>query len=289
MTPPACEGCGVALPSAFPGASVVCACGLRAEIAGARPSSAAPTRAAGPYREAAPALDRHDAAPCPYCGNACPPLVRICPHCDVRLDAVRCQRCFTLQAPGEFACGRCKQALELEPLLDATDAPCPRCRHPLDAGAALAQGARVHECPRCGGIFLPRETLAEILCNAEVAGALPAGPPRRPRDLGEVRYLSCPLCHSSMNRVNFGKVSGVIVDVCKGHGTWFDAGELTSVVAFAAAGGLDKTRERERAEERVSRERSQEVRVELAVMEAKERASERLDAWRELLDVLFRW
>ena len=52
-----------------------------------------------------------------------------------------------------------------------------------------------------------------------------------------------------MNRVNFGKVSGVIVDVCKLHGTWFDAGELTRVVAFAAGGGLERTRAREKLEQ----------------------------------------
>jgi len=37
-----------------------------------------------------------------------------------------------------------------------------------------------------------------------------------------------------MNRINFGRTSGVIVDVCKKHGTWFDGGELTQVIAFAA-------------------------------------------------------
>jgi len=42
-----------------------------------------------------------------------------------------------------------------------------------------------------------------------------------------------------MNRVNFGRKSGVVVDVCKVHGTWFDAGELTQAVEWVASGGLD--------------------------------------------------
>jgi Zn-finger nucleic acid-binding protein len=42
-----------------------------------------------------------------------------------------------------------------------------------------------------------------------------------------------------MNRVNFGKRSGVIVDVCKEHGVWFDRGELTQAIEFVAKGGLD--------------------------------------------------
>ena len=109
-------------------------------------------------------------------------MVRICPHCDVRLESVRCQRCFSLQAPGTFACTRCGSALELEPMLDATDAPCPRCQHPLEA--APGELGRAHECPRCGGIFVPRDALAEILCGAELGGALREGPPRRGSGIG---------------------------------------------------------------------------------------------------------
>jgi Zn-finger nucleic acid-binding protein len=51
-----------------------------------------------------------------------------------------------------------------------------------------------------------------------------------------------------MNRVNFGKRSGVIVDVCKGHGTWFDAGELTRAIEFVARGGLEETERRDQEE-----------------------------------------
>ena len=123
---------------------------------------------------------------------------------------------------------------------------CPRCQHPLEI--APGDDPRLHECPRCGGMFVRREYLTEMLCNAELGGGLRESG-LRPKALDEVRYLPCPLCHASMNRVNFGRVSGVIVDVCKMHGTWFDAGELTRVIAFAAAGGLEKTRQQRGAGE----------------------------------------
>ena len=48
------------------------------------------------------------------------------------------------------------------------------------------------------------------------------------------------------NRINFAKCSGVIVDVCKGHGTWFDRDELTRIVEFIRGGGLDAARAKER-------------------------------------------
>jgi hypothetical protein len=47
-----------------------------------------------------------------------------------------------------------------------------------------------------------------------------------------------------MNRINFGKLSGTVVDVCKGHGTFLDAGELHQIVAFVLDGGLERARQR---------------------------------------------
>ena len=64
----------------------------------------------------------------------------------------------------------------------------------------------------------------------------------------QVRYLRCPSCDKSMNRRAFGRISGVIVDVCKDHGVWFDSGELAEVLAFIERGGLERAREREAEE-----------------------------------------
>ena len=49
-----------------------------------------------------------------------------------------------------------------------------------------------------------------------------------------------------MHRQNFARVSGVIVDTCKGHGVWFNQGELRRVVEFIRAGGMDRARDREK-------------------------------------------
>jgi Zn-finger nucleic acid-binding protein len=40
----------------------------------------------------------------------------------------------------------------------------------------------------------------------------------------------------------------VIVDICKGHGTWFDRDELNRIVEFIRAGGLEASRTREKAQ-----------------------------------------
>ena len=49
-----------------------------------------------------------------------------------------------------------------------------------------------------------------------------------------------------MNRVNFGKISGAVVDVCKGHGTFLDRGELNQIVRFIHSGGIERARAAER-------------------------------------------
>src|SRR4051812_43321923 len=54
-----------------------------------------------------------------------------------------------------------------------------------------------------------------------------------------------PRVKNLMNRVNFAHTSGVIVDVCTKHGTWFDADELRRVLEFITSGGLEAARARE--------------------------------------------
>lgn len=56
-------------------------------------------------------------------------------------------------------------------------------------------------------------------------------------DSHKIVYLKCPACEGPMVRKNFAKVSGVIVDECLRHGTWYDAGELPAILAFLRQGG----------------------------------------------------
>ena len=42
-----------------------------------------------------------------------------------------------------------------------------------------------------------------------------------------------------MNRVNWGRHSGVIVDRCEEHGTWYEPGEVEKIREFVALGGVE--------------------------------------------------
>jgi len=106
------------------------------------------------------------------------------------------------------------------------------------------------ECLACGGVFVDPPSFERICAEREQQAVVlkasfpaPAGRPSRAE-----RYWPCPACGRLMNRQNFARLSGVIVDVCKGHGVWFNHGELQAIVEFVRAGGLDRAREREKTD-----------------------------------------
>jgi Zn-finger nucleic acid-binding protein len=117
----------------------------------------------------------------------------------------------------------------------------------------------LHECAKCFGVWVDRDTVENLCREAAreaVTGPSAAGPIQQASaPLAPIRYVKCPQCQGLMHRVNYGKSSGIVLDVCRAHGTWFDDRELTSIVAFIRAGGLDRAREREKAELAVERRR----------------------------------
>ncbi len=106
----------------------------------------------------------------------------------------------------------------------------------------------VLECGECDGTWIESATF-ERLCADRDAQSRVTGRPAAPRRVGPaapVRYRPCPKCRKLMNRFNFGHVSGTVVDVCRGHGTFLDRGELHRIVQFVLDGGLDRARAFER-------------------------------------------
>ena len=85
-----------------------------------------------------------------------------------------------------------------------------------------------------------------------------------------------------MNRSLHGKRSGVVVDRCRDHGLWLDAGELRQLLEWARAGGvlldLERRQEQAREEARRQEQERQESQRFLAEAEAMEGGS-----WRESL------
>jgi Zn-finger nucleic acid-binding protein len=187
---------------------------------------------------------------CPACGAAASSDAARCLFCDARLATVACPQCFAMMFAGSLHCSRCGARAERAAVADAPTRRCPRCRVELES---IAVGeACLRECARCGGLWVDVESFEQIIGEREQQSAVLGSASILPRvagganDAGKVRYVPCPECSQLMNRVNFARCSGVVVDVCKGHGTWFDRDELRQIVEFIRGGGLEVARERER-------------------------------------------
>ena len=197
---------------------------------------------------------------CPSCGAPVSPETRSCPFCATVLALVSCPSCFATLFEGDRHCSACGTEVARVPAAPRAPRPCPECRR--DLAAVQVGSVTLDECASCGGVFVDgpsfericaeREQQAVVLRTTTGAAARPSGP--RPD-----RYWPCPSCGRFMNRQNFARLSGVIVDVCRGHGVWFNHGELRSIVEFVRKGGLDQAREREKADLEEERRRLAQV------------------------------
>jgi len=112
-------------------------------------------------------------------------------------------------------------------------------------------------------VWVDRETLQSIIDGAARTATMGTTKVVRRKTMapglatGKVTYRHCPCCKQSMLRKNFGSISGIVVDVCAHHGTFFDYGELPEVVDFVRSGGLELSRQHADAEnERDARHRA---------------------------------
>jgi Zn-finger nucleic acid-binding protein len=124
---------------------------------------------------------------------------------------------------------------------------CPGCK--ADMRRVRVGATPMYECPSCASNWVDTETFTAMCSNREERGAvasiLGATKESAPILGGAIRYLPCPLCAKFMNRTNFGHRSGVIIDVCKGHGAWFEPRELRNVLLFVDSGGFERARAEE--------------------------------------------
>jgi Zn-finger nucleic acid-binding protein len=181
---------------------------------------------------------------CPCCSAPLQGGGPICAYCGSRLD-LDLQGWSHLQPRG------------LNPQLH-----CPDCRCELESlQLGGPEPLELDRCPQCLGLFLPLGALERLVAQEgrsalqidhRLLQALSETPRAAPARL---RYRPCPSCGSLMNRTLHGKRSGVVVDRCRDHGLWLDAGELRQLLEWARAGGalLDLERRQEQAREEARR------------------------------------
>jgi len=203
------------------------------------------------YRESASQLR------CPQCGAGVDDHASQCVFCNAALLAKACPNCFARAFVGHKHCPKCGSELDLAAVgAVRTERKCPRCTHPMSAKEV--SDVVIDECEQCLGVFLDQVAIKRVVDDRQharadaILGVLPRTEATPSLRAGEKLYIKCPVCQNVMNRKLFATGSGVIVDVCRAHGTYFDVGELPLVVDFVMHGGLEraakKDLERERAE-----------------------------------------
>jgi len=185
---------------------------------------------------------------CPGCGAPADADAARCDYCGAALATVTCASCFAPMFAGSRFCAHCGAEATREHVEEDKPLQCPRCREDMQA---LRLGSNVaRECAQCGGLWFDLDALDRLTRERDelvaTSSILAARVPLAPTPTDTVRYIPCPVCEKLMNRTNFAHASGVILDVCKGHGVWLDRGELQRVLDFVGSGGLAVARDRER-------------------------------------------
>jgi Zn-finger nucleic acid-binding protein len=177
---------------------------------------------------------------------------------------IACPVCFGRVHVGAAHCTHCGAELLVGARPDPALIPvrgCPRCELRSELAPRLIADTLLDECRRCGGVWVEHKTFEALVKNRDQQTRLEAAarpeitldPIRAPAWTSAARshreYIPCPDCRQLMNRKNFGVISGVLVDICKPHGIWFDTDELGRIVQFVARGGLVEARQRELVEQ----------------------------------------
>jgi Zn-finger nucleic acid-binding protein len=155
-----------------------------------------------------------------------------------------CPECYARNAEKSRFCGACGVTFSPYPVrITGPELPCPGCSMLMPAREI--GGVPINECPGCHGLWVPGgdfEVLVERATEAR-RNIDPADlPALTPRVTGgnplsqRVQYRNCPECDALMQRRNYRKSSGVILDRCAPHGTWLDADELEQIAGFILSG-----------------------------------------------------
>lgn len=158
-----------------------------------------------------------------------------------------CASCLGLMFIGSRFCAQCgKKVLQTQNVPEKDLGDCPRCQTKLKR--LQISETSLCQCERCDGLWIDVETFEDICADHEKQAAVLRIVEQNfvDENPAKIRYVPCPDCAQLMNRNNFASMSGVIVDVCKGHGIWLDAEELPRIIEFIRRGGLERARQKEK-------------------------------------------
>ncbi len=191
---------------------------------------------------------------CSSCGGARAKGDRTCAHCGADFTLHErdlhtiCPHCTTRISDRSRFCHACGKSIAPEQRIGAVAREkCPVCEgeRPLYTRSLESDEVTVLECDRCAGMWVGHQIfeLLERRARAEMVSWGSADKVARGEGRGRQEgrfYRQCVVCDKLMHRHNYGKKSGVIVDVCHDHGLWFDEGELEQIIDWVRSGGSEQ-------------------------------------------------
>jgi Zn-finger nucleic acid-binding protein len=188
---------------------------------------------------------------CHYCGADFTvherDLDAVCPECMTRVSS-RSRFCHDCGTPLLFT-----QAAASAATAQSDGPPCPACggdHRLVSRGLGTEERTAISECPRCGGLWVEREVFEALVERSRQGkiqdfGPEPSALPSPPAAVSAPSsaaplYRPCVICGALMNRRNYERKSGVIVDICRDHGVWFDLDELSRLLRWIHSGGADR-------------------------------------------------
>lgn len=191
---------------------------------------------------------------CPACGAGVSKADAACPYCGAEVVLPKpigmdgpaerrtfCTRCGRLYADAAIRCSQCPPSD-----CETRGGRCPRCSSDLEP-ITLGR-VTVDRCRQCRGHWFDGDEVEHAIdvttegISREDALSARRTLPTWDKPLEEIRYLACVRCTERMVRRQIAPRVGVIVDICRFHGVWFDQGEFEHFAAFSRAGGLEVVR-----------------------------------------------
>ncbi|MGQ0720987.1 MAG: zf-TFIIB domain-containing protein [Candidatus Eiseniibacteriota bacterium] len=191
---------------------------------------------------------------CGSCGALLPENADACAYCRARVTregelSLICPECYARNSRESRFCTACGVEFRPQPLPEpAKELGCVRCGTPM-LPRQIA-GVLVRECSDCHGLWIPGDRFDRLVERAvesweKAPESLEVRAPRRTGGnpaTERIRYRKCPECTQTMDRRNWRRTSGVIIDRCHEHGTWLDADELERIAGFIKSGGLERAK-----------------------------------------------
>lgn len=119
---------------------------------------------------------------------------------------------------------------------------CPACRH--DMIVVEHNQIELDYCTNCHGVWFDSGELELLLKSVglEVEDLLTTNLLGSPEVESSEKKRKCPICGQKMKKTSIGQQPEILIDACqRGHGMWFDGGEVAQLIKQLAGGPLGKT------------------------------------------------